>query len=109
MKKDEILEMSRKENEGRHDERELAAFGVAARVGMLVGGILCAVLVLLAEFLFHIKEIGMVAWLVYFAMHGSHYITLYTKLKVKKQLIYGIITLAAAVVFAVTLCIVTLG
>ena len=43
MKKDEILEMSRKENAGKHDEREMAAFGTASRVGMLVGGILCAI------------------------------------------------------------------
>ncbi len=108
MKKDEILEMSRKENEGKHDEREMAAFGVASRVGMLVGGILCAVLVFLAELLFKVREIGLVAWLVYFAMRGSHHIALYTQLKGRRDLVFGMINLAIAVAFAVTLCVVTL-
>lgn len=109
MKKDEILEMSRKENAGKHDEREMAAIGTASRVGMLVGGILCAVLVFLSEFLFKVPEIGLVAWLVYFAMQGSHNITMYTKLKVHIYLVYGIVDLAFAIAFAVTLCVVTLG
>lgn len=109
MKKDEILEMSRKENQGRRDEREMAAYGTASRVGMLVGGIICAILAFLSEFLFKVHEIGLVAWLVYFAMHGSHYITLYAHLRERKQLIYGIITFVTSVVFAVTLYVVTLG
>ena len=109
MKKDEILEMSRKENAGKHDEREMAAFGTASRVGMLVGGILCAVLVFLSEFLFKVHKIGLVAWLVYFAMQGSHHITLYTKLKTNKHLVYGVVALAFAITFTVTLCVVTLG
>ena len=109
MRKEDILELSRKENQGKHDEREMAAYGTASKVGMLVGGIICVVLVLLSEFLFKLHEIGMVAWLVYFSMHGSHYITLYTQLKERNQLVYGIITLTTAVIFAVCLCVVTLG
>ena len=35
MNKDEVLKMSREENEGRHDEREIIAFGTASRPGML--------------------------------------------------------------------------
>ena len=71
MNKDEILKMSREENEGKHDEREMMAYGTASRVGMLVGAIICAVLVFASELLFHIPEIGLVGWLVYFAMQGS--------------------------------------
>lgn len=108
MKKDEILKMSREENEGRYDEREMAAFGAAARIGMLVGGFLCAILVVLSEFVFNKHEIGLAAWLVYFSMQGSNYIALFVKLKAKRQLIYGMIDLAAAVVFAITLGIVVL-
>jgi hypothetical protein len=89
MKKDDVLELSRKENRGKLDEREMAAIGTASRVGMLVGGILCAVLVFLSEFLFKVDEIGVVAWLVYFAMQGSHHIALYTKLKGNKHLVYN--------------------
>ena len=105
MKKDEILEMSRKENAGKHDEREIAAFGTASRVGMLVGGILCVVLVFLSEFLFKVHEIGLVAWLVYFAMQGSGNIVLFKNLNSRRNLIWGIIEIVFAVAFAVVLVI----
>ena len=70
MNKDEVLKMSREENEGRHDEREIIAFGTASRAGMLVGALVCVLLVFASELLFHIPEIGLVGWLVYFAMQG---------------------------------------
>lgn len=108
MEKDEILELSRKENEGKQDERESRAYGEAGRNGMLVGGLLCSILVFLSEILFHIPEIGLVSWLVYFAMYGAHRITLYAILKERKQLVYGIVTLATSALFAVSLCLVTL-
>ena len=91
MNKDEILKMSREENEGKHDEREMMAYGTASRVGMLVGAIICAVLVFASELLFHIPEIGLVGWLVYFAMQGSGNIVLFKKLKSRRNLIWGII------------------
>lgn len=71
MNKDEVLKMSREENEGRHDEREIIAFGTASRAGMLVGALVCVLLVFASELLFHIPEIGLVGWLVYFAMQTS--------------------------------------
>ena len=103
MKKEEILEKSRKENSGKFDEREMAAVGTASKVGMLVGGILCALLVVLSEFWGKYREIGLVAWLVYFSMHSSHYITLFIKLKKKMHLVYGTVELLLAVTFAITL------
>jgi len=39
MNKDEVLKMSREENEGRHDEREIIAFGTASRAGILINRI----------------------------------------------------------------------
>ncbi len=103
MNKDEILKMSREENEGRHDEREMIAYGTASRVGMLVGALLCVLLVLASEFIFHIPEIGLVGWLVYFAMQGSGNIVLYKNLKIRRNLIWGIIELVFAVAFVVVL------
>ena len=105
MNKDEILKMSREENDGRHDEREMMAYGTASRVGMLVGAIICAVLVFASELLFHIPEIGLVGWLVYFAMQGSGNIVLFEKLKSRRNLIWGIIEIVFAVAFAVALVI----
>ena len=105
MNKDEILKMSREENEGRHDEREMIAYGTASRVGMLVGGIICAILVFASELLFHVPEIGLVGWLVYFAMQGSGNIALYKKLDKRRDLVWGIIEITFAVAFAVVLVI----
>ena len=104
MNKEEILELSRKENEGKQDEREILAYGEAGRNGMAVGGIICAILVFLSEFLFKIPEIGLASWLVYFAMFGTNRITLYVKLKERKHLFAGIITLVTSLLFAVALC-----
>lgn len=103
MNKDEILKMSRDENEGRRDEREMAAYGSASRAGMLVGAIICAVLVFASGLLFHIPEIGLVGWLVYSAMQGSGSIVLFKKLKTRRNLIWGIIEIALAVAFATVL------
>ena len=103
MNKDEILKMSREENEGRRDEYEMMAYGTASRVGMLVGAIICAVLVFASELIFHIPEIGLVGWLVYCSMQGSGSIVLYQKLKNRRNLIWGIIEIAFAVAFAVGL------
>ena len=103
MNKEEILALSRKENEGKQDEREILAYGEAGRNGMAVGGLLCAILVFLSEIFFNIPEIGLAAWLVYFAMLGTNRITLYAKLKERKHLFAGIITLVTSVLFAVAL------
>ena len=103
MNKEEILKMSREENEGRHDECEMMAYGTASRVGMLVGAIICAVLVFASELLFHIPEIGLVGWLVYFAMQGSGSIVLYKKLKNRRNLIWGIVEIIFAMAFATAL------
>ena len=101
MNKEDILKMSREENEGRHDEREMMAYGTASRVGMLVGAIICAVLVFASELLFHIPEIGLAGWLVYFAMQGSGSIVLYKKLKNRRNLIWGIIEIVFAIALVV--------
>ena len=103
MNKEEILALSRKENEGKQDEREILAYGEAGRNGMAVGGLLCAILVFLSEIFFNIPEIGLAAWLVYFAMFGTNRITLYVKLKDRKHLFAGIITLVTSLLFAVAL------
>ncbi|MBQ9728039.1 MAG: hypothetical protein IJV85_00405 [Clostridia bacterium] len=108
MEREEILEKSREENAGKFDERETAAFGLASRIGMLVGALLCVALILASEFLFHVPEIGLVGWLVYFTMQGSSNITLFVKLKNWKKFTYGIFELLIAVAFAVALIIKTL-
>lgn len=103
MNKDEILKMSREENEGRQDERERIAYGVASRVGMYVGAIICVAMVFVGELLLHIPEIGLVGWIVYSAMQGSGNLVLYRELNNRKNLIWGIVEIIFAVVLALTL------
>lgn len=103
MNKEEVLKMSREENEEKHDEREINAFGTASRVGMLVGALICVLLVFVSELFFHIPEIGLVGWLVYFAMQGSSNIVLFKILKHRYHLIWGIIEIVFAVAFTIAL------
>ena len=103
MNKDEILKMSRSENEGRHDERELRAFGSASRVGMATGALLCTLLPFAGELLLNSPIIGLAGWLVYFGMYGVSNLVLFKELKDRRRLIWGIAELIAAVLFAVLL------
>lgn len=103
MNKEEILRISRQENKGRRDEREMIAYGTASRVGMLVGAILCSVLVFAGELYFHIPEIGLIGWLVYTAMQGSGNIVLYNNLKERYHLIWGVIEIVLAIAITVVL------
>lgn len=107
MKKEDILKMSQKENEGKLDERELEAFGKASRVGMAVGGIICVILVIVSRFVLDIPELALAAWMVYFSMQGSSDITLYKYLKTKSKLVCGVLWIIFAVAFAVALAVKT--
>lgn len=100
MDRDEVLKMSREENEGRHDEREIIAIGKASRVGMLAGAFVCMLLVLISGAFFQNSEVGLVGWLVYFVMQGSSNIVLYRNLKIRGNLIWGIVEIIFAAAFA---------
>jgi len=103
MNKEDVLKMSQQENKGKLDERELAVFGKASRVGMLVGALICVALILISEFVLNMPELALVGWMVYFAMQGSSNIVLSRYLKTRSKLIYGIVEIAFAVVFAVAI------
>jgi hypothetical protein len=105
MNKDEILKMSREENKGRQDEREMMVYGVASKVGMSVGAIVCVLLVWASEFLFNVPEVGLAGWFVYFAMGGSSNVVLYKNLKKRQYLIWGIVEIIFSVLFAAALVI----
>ena len=103
MNKEEILKMSRAENEGKRDEREIMVSGMASKIGMAVGILICTLLVLASELLLKIPEVGLAGWLVYFSMYGASNLAMYKELKNRRNLEWGIITTAAAVVFAAML------
>lgn len=105
MNKEDILKMSQNENKGKLDEREMAVFGKASRVGMLVGALGCVVLIFVSGFVLNMPELALAGWMVYFAMQGSSNIVLYKHLKTRSKLIYGIIEIILAVAFAVSVVI----
>lgn len=109
MNRKDILKMSRAENEGKHDEREIRAFGAASRVGMAVGALMCTLLVLASELLLDIPEIGLAGWLVYFSMYGASSLVLYRELKNRRDLLWCILEFAAAAAFAVLLVVKSMG
>ena len=92
MNKKEILEKSRKENEGQLDERELQINANASKFGMAVGGILSIIIVILSR-IFDLPLLGLSAWAVYFSMYGTRHLYnfIYTKDKIELfQAIVGI-------------------
>ncbi len=103
MDKESILRMSREENEGRRDERERAVSATASKVGMLVGGFACIVLVILGRFVLNVPEISFAGWIVYFSMYAGSNFVLYSKLGDRRHLIWGIITAVVSVGFCVGL------
>jgi hypothetical protein len=109
MNKEEILKMSRKENDGKPDERELNALGKASRVAMAVGLFFCVALVLICRYVLDCPEMALAGWMIYFVMRASNDIVLFVNLKEKSKLIYGIISLLFAVAFAVAFVLKTKG
>ena len=103
MDKESILKMSREENEGRRDEREMAVSDVAAKAGMLVGGLVCIVLVFLGRLVLNVPEISVAGWIVYFSMYAGSNFVLYRKLGDRRHLIWGIITAVVSASFCVAL------
>ncbi len=101
--------MSQNENRGRLDEREVAVFGKASRVGMLVGALVCVALVLVSEFVLKKPELALAGWMVYFAMQGSSNVVLYKHLKSRSKLIYGIVEIVFALAFAVCIVLKAVG
>ncbi len=103
MEKESILKMSREENEGRRDEHEMAVSAAASKVGMLVGGLVCIVLVFLGTLVLNAPEISLSGWMVYFSMYASSNFVLFRELQNRRNLIWGIITVAVSAGFCVAL------
>lgn len=109
MDKEKILEMSRQENKGKNDEREASVYAAASRVGMAVGALVCIMLVIISEFVIDVPEVGMVGWLVYFAMLGASSIVVYRQLKKRINLVTAILELLCAVMYTISLIVKNVG
>lgn len=90
MNKKEILEKSRKENDGHLDERELQINANASKIGMAVGGCLSIIIVIFSR-IFDKPLLGLSAWAVYFSMYGTRHLYNYIFIKDKVELFQAII------------------
>lgn len=109
MKKEEILKLSQKENEGKLDERELSIAGKSSTIGMGVGIVICLILVILSRYFFNAPEVALSAFLVLVAMNASDALTNYFYTKTRSKLVIGIIDIILAIIFAVALMIKLVG
>ena len=98
MNRDEILEKSRQENKNR-DEMERDAMARAGQKACAVGGMLCAVIIILEAFF--AEQINMSTWAVYLSMTGTMLMVKYIHLKKRHELAFGLMELALAAVFFV--------
>ena len=98
MNRDEILEKSRQENRNR-DEMERDAMARAGQKACAVGGMLCAVIIILEAFF--AEQINMSTWAVYLSMTGTMLMVKYIHLKKRHELAFGLIELTLAAVFFV--------
>ena len=99
MDRESVLQMSREENAGRRDEREMAVSAAASKVGMLVGGLVCIVLVFLGRLVLNAPEISFAGWMVYFSMYASSNFVLFRKLGNRRNLLWGILTADVSAAF----------
>ena len=90
MNKEEILAKSRKENEGKSDERELQIFANASKIGMAVGGIISVIIVIFSRIVDQ-PLLGLCAWAVYFGMFGRRHLYNFLKSKEKIRLVQALI------------------
>lgn len=96
MNREEILEKSRRENRGM-DEREREAFVQAGQKATAVGGLLCAVIIVL-EAIFS-AHVSFSTWAVYLSMTGTILLVKYIRLREKHELIFGVFQIILAAVF----------
>ncbi len=96
--KEEILEKSRIENKTR-DEMENAVFAKAGLRACAVGGIVCA-LVIVLEAVFS-DQVNFSTWAVYLSMTGTMLLVKYFGLRKKHELVFGVLQLLLAAMFFV--------
>lgn len=90
MNKDEILEISRKENQN----KDLAELDVTSQAGNIAGRVGACVCCLISV-IFHCFTDTLLysPWIIYFSILGTHYIAKYNKTKRKSDLFLSVIYL----------------
>ena len=91
MKKEDILEMSRKENKNR-DLAELDVMVQASSIAGRVGACVCVLLSVI--FLRFTKTMLYSPWIIYFSILGTTYLVKYSKIRRKSDLFLSVLFFA---------------
>jgi len=97
MNKDEILNMSRKENEGKESEWEQSVANRASNAATTAGLIISILLMLLDDLYLHSRVVGMVARIVFFTMEAASNTILFLNYRKKSKLIWAIVGIVCAI------------
>ena len=99
MDKEEILKKSREENECRDGEYERSLFAKSTKTSRYVGFAVCLVLAVVARYL-HKPEVAFAGLIVLFSMQAGLYLAMFSHIKEKIDLIFGIICSCSAITAA---------
>ncbi len=94
MKKEEILEASRKENKNK-DLAEMETARIAGNYSAAIGTIVCLIISILAS---HLAQTMLYSpWAIYFSISGTNWLVRGIKLKKKSEVIFAAMFLVLAV------------
>lgn len=104
MKKEDILEISRKENKN----KDLADLEISAQAGNIAGRVGACVCCLISLVFYWITDTPLLSpWIIYFSILGTHYLVKFTKVKKKSDLaitiLYFMMCLLALIFFTLRL------
>ncbi len=94
MKKEEILEASRKENKNK-DLAEMETTRIAGNYSAAIGTIVCLIISILAS---HLAQTMLYSpWTIYFSISGTNWLVRGIKSKKKSEVIFAVMLLVLAV------------
>lgn len=98
MEKEDILEISRKEN----NNKDLAEIEISAQAGNIAGRVgACVCCLISAIFVWANKTMLYSPWVIYFSILGTHYLVKFVKLKRKTDLTITVLYFAMCLFFLV--------
>ena len=112
MDKEKILQMSRKENEGKESEWEKSVAYQAGKAARIIGLTICVLLVLLDDLYLHTRIVGMVLWIVFFSMEAASDLIYYLNDRKTSTLVWFAVSLIcdiADIVMLIILCVARYG
>lgn len=94
MKKEDILEMSRKENKN----KDLADLDISAKAGNIAGRVGACVCCLISLVFYWVTDMLLLSpWIIYFSILGTHYLVKYSKIHRRTDLVITLLYYAMCI------------